>query len=159
MWVQLLVVRLEYRLKRHDRSGLLLLNRKFRKYVERNILSSVRGYAWLIIVDSRFYEWIYLTSLLQLHSVIRVHTHSAPSGYRIPLWVALLRSRKLVNSLPSRFSFRVLSYSVVCLLSKWHCDWRSVSQWVLVSSQIWGSWPDIYYCLTVLIFFLWSALS
>jgi hypothetical protein len=27
--------------------------------------------------------------------------------------------------------------------SKSHCDWRSVSQYVLVSSPIWGTWPDI----------------
>jgi hypothetical protein len=27
--------------------------------------------------------------------------------------------------------------------SKSHCDWRSVDQQVLVSSPIWGSWPDI----------------
>jgi hypothetical protein len=40
--------------------------------------------------------------------------------------------------------------------SKSHCDWRSVSLSVLVSSPIWGSWPDIY-CLTVRSF-LWGAL-
>jgi hypothetical protein len=28
-----------------------------------------------------------------------------------------------------------------------------------VSSPIWGSWPDIYYCLTVTVFFLSGALS
>jgi hypothetical protein len=48
--------------------------------------------------------------------------------------------------------------------SKWksHCDWRSVSQSVsksFVSSPNWGSWPDIYYCLTVTVLFLWGALS
>jgi hypothetical protein len=34
-----------------------------------------------------------------------------------------------------------------------HCDWRSVSQLVLVSSTIWGSWPDIYNCLTITVLF------
>jgi hypothetical protein len=29
----------------------------------------------------------------------------------------------------------------------------------LVSSPIWGSWPDIYYSLTVTVLFLWGALS
>jgi hypothetical protein len=38
--------------------------------------------------------------------------------------------------------------------SKSHCDWRSVSQYVLVSNPIWGLWPDIYYCLTVTVLFL-----
>jgi hypothetical protein len=37
--------------------------------------------------------------------------------------------------------------------SESHCDWRSVSQSVsesvLVSSPVWGSWPEICYCLTV----------
>jgi hypothetical protein len=28
-----------------------------------------------------------------------------------------------------------------------------------VSSPTWGSWPDIYYCLTVTVLFLWGALS
>jgi hypothetical protein len=32
--------------------------------------------------------------------------------------------------------------------SKLHCHWRSVN-----------SWPDIYYCLTVTVLFLWGALS
>jgi hypothetical protein len=36
---------------------------------------------------------------------------------------------------------------------------RSFSQSVLVSSPIWGSWPDIYYCLTVTGFSLWGDLS
>jgi hypothetical protein len=51
--------------------------------------------------------------------------------------------------------------------SKSHCYWRlvgrsvsqSVSQSVLVSSPIWGSWPNIYYCLTVTVLLLWGALS
>jgi ABC-type Fe3+-siderophore transport system permease subunit len=33
--------------------------------------------------------------------------------------------------------------------SELHCDWRLVSRSVLVSSPVWGSWPDINYCLTV----------
>jgi hypothetical protein len=28
-----------------------------------------------------------------------------------------------------------------------------------VLSPIWGSWPDIYYCLTITVLFLWGALS
>jgi hypothetical protein len=44
-------------------------------------------------------------------------------------------------------------------MSKSHCDWRSVDQQVLVSNPIWGSWPDIYYSLTVTVLFLWDVLS
>jgi hypothetical protein len=36
---------------------------------------------------------------------------------------------------------------------------QSVSQSVLVSSPVWGSWPDIYYFLTATVLFLWGALS
>jgi hypothetical protein len=43
--------------------------------------------------------------------------------------------------------------------SKSHCDWRSVSQSILVSSPVWDSWPDIYWCLIVTVLFLWSAIS
>jgi hypothetical protein len=38
-------------------------------------------------------------------------------------------------------------------------DSQSVSQSVLVSSPTWGSWPYIYYCLTVMVFLLWGVLS
>jgi hypothetical protein len=38
-------------------------------------------------------------------------------------------------------------------------DWRSVSQQVLVSSPIWGSGLDIYYCSTVTVLFFWCTLS
>jgi hypothetical protein len=39
--------------------------------------------------------------------------------------------------------------------SKSYCDWRSVGQSV---SKSWCR-PDIYYCLTVTVLFLWGALS
>jgi hypothetical protein len=67
-----------------------------------------------------------------------------------------------------RYRFRLLTFSYLYCSgprtaffskSKSHCDWRSVNQLVLVSSPIWGSWPDIYYCLTVTGLFLWCALS
>jgi hypothetical protein len=42
--------------------------------------------------------------------------------------------------LPFFFTLSLVSKSK----SKSHCDWRSVSQLVLVSSHIWGLWPDIF---------------
>jgi hypothetical protein len=36
--------------------------------------------------------------------------------------------------------------------SESRCDRRSVGQSVLVSSPIWGSWPEVKYCLTVVVF-------
>jgi hypothetical protein len=45
-------------------------------------------------------------------------------------------------------------------MSKSHCDWCSVGQSVnLGVDPIWGSWPDIYYCLKVMVLFLCGALS
>jgi hypothetical protein len=42
-----------------------------------------------------------------------------------------------------------LSLSTMNSNSKLYCDWRSITQSILVSSPIWGSWPDIYYCSTL----------
>jgi hypothetical protein len=38
-------------------------------------------------------------------------------------------------------------------------DWRSVSQYVLVSSPLWNLRPDIIFCLKVAVLSLWGALS
>jgi hypothetical protein len=43
--------------------------------------------------------------------------------------------------------------------SKSHYDRRPVGQCILVSSPIWGSWPDINYCLTVTVLSISSAPS
>jgi hypothetical protein len=42
---------------------------------------------------------------------------------------------------------------------KSHCNWRPVSLSVLVSSSVWGSWPDIFSCLKVTVLFMWGILS
>jgi hypothetical protein len=42
--------------------------------------------------------------------------------------------------------------------SKSHYNWLSVSQYVKLSSSLWGLWPDITFCPKVESF-LWSALS
>jgi hypothetical protein len=43
--------------------------------------------------------------------------------------------------------------------SKSHYDRRPVGQCVLVSSPIWGSWPDINYCVTVTVLSISGAPS
>jgi hypothetical protein len=56
-------------------------------------------------------------------------------------------------------------YSLVTTLtqseseSESRCDRRSVGQSVLVSSPIWGSWPEVKNCLTVRVFLKSCALS
>jgi hypothetical protein len=55
-------------------------------------------------------------------------------------WLTLLLWRW--RYVPPKFR---LTFSGLKSKSKSHCDWRSVSLSVLVSSPIWGSWPDIYY--------------
>jgi hypothetical protein len=56
------------------------------------------------------------------------------------------------SSLPDLWLLTDLFFKVILRL-------RSVSQSVFVSSTVWDSWPDIYYCLTVTVLFLWGALS
>jgi hypothetical protein len=58
-----------------------------------------------------------------------------------------LYSTNLHNSLRT-CSILILVLSTE-LKSKSHCNWRSDNQHVLVSSPIWGSWPDLYYSLAV----------
>jgi hypothetical protein len=43
--------------------------------------------------------------------------------------------------------------------SKSHYDWRPVGQCVLVSSPVWGSWPDVSYFLTVTVLSISGAHS
>jgi hypothetical protein len=45
------------------------------------------------------------------------------------------------------------------LQSKSCYDWRSVSQYVLVSSSLWELWPDIIFCLKFAVLSLWGALT
>jgi hypothetical protein len=48
--------------------------------------------------------------------------------------------------------------SVSCQ-SKSHYNWRSVTQYVEVSSPLCNSWPDITFCLKVAVLSMWGALS
>jgi hypothetical protein len=52
------------------------------------------GVAWLIILGTRFDDWIYWTSLLQLQSIITAHNQSWPPR---PLFILLLVPRLLVK--------------------------------------------------------------
>jgi hypothetical protein len=50
-------------------------------------------------------------------------------------------------------------WTVIKSKSKSCYDWRSVSQYVLVSSSLWNLWPDIIFCLKVAVLSLWGVLS
>jgi hypothetical protein len=71
-----------------------------------------------------------------LHSLYHLLKHS---GWFLPIYFCLT-----MTTLKSK--------------SKSHYNWESLSQSVLVSSPIWGSWPDISYCLTVTVLSLWGTL-
>jgi hypothetical protein len=74
----------------------------------------------------------FIGSSLQLHLITTAHTlNSFRMNYDSCLTNALWRISLKKSNLKSL------------------CDWRSVSQYVLVSSLIWGPWPDINYCVTV----------
>jgi hypothetical protein len=73
------------------------------------------------------------------------------------------RSQVLSSQPPVQNSVLNWQLTINCIKSKSktksHYDWRSVSQYVLVSNPIWGSWPDIYYCFTVTVLFLYMLLA
>jgi hypothetical protein len=120
-------------------------------------LSRVPGVTWLIIVESRFDDWIYLTSVLQLHSIITVHPlnsfwitnpslHSSASLSKAPCFAA----ESLL--LPLSVVFSLLSESYVTT------DGQSANQsWN--KALIWGLRPDFYYCQTNAGLLMWGALS
>jgi hypothetical protein len=69
------------------------------------------------------------------------HNQWLPRNHSIPCWTTTVLNDNLLTN-----EWLLKSES------KSRCDWRSVSHKVLVSSPIWGSWPDIY-CLTVTVLF------
>jgi hypothetical protein len=101
-------------------------------------------------MGSGFDDWIYC-QFLQLLPIITARNQSSAEPFfldrRRPLFILLLVLRLTANKSKSKSK------------SKSYCDWRSVNQYVLVSSPTWGSWPDIYYSLAATVLFLWGALS
>jgi hypothetical protein len=80
----------------------------------------VWGAAWRIIVGYRFDNWIYRTSVLQLHLIATVHPLNSFLITKLSLHVFLLLLG-LVSNLTLGISF------LVKLKSKSHWDWRPVS--------------------------------
>jgi hypothetical protein len=100
--------------------------------------------------------------------------------YTRPLSVQAQYSRKCPIISSSCYNSSLVTWTVVCLTaakskplifpvsgfalsneseSESHCDWRSVSLSVLVSSPVRGSWPDISYFLTISVLSLGVAPS
>jgi hypothetical protein len=65
---------------------------------------------------------------------------------------------QLTTIVPSLLSFPCIAQLNLLSKSKSHCDWWSVSQSVLVSSPIWGLWPHISSCMTVIALSMRGAL-
>jgi hypothetical protein len=81
-----------------------------------------------------------------LHTYIHTHIHqNTYSKSLIVLCNIVTDSIKVILGNRSVNTFPCATVETMSK-SKSHCDWRSVSQKVLVSSPIWGSCPDIYYC-------------
>jgi hypothetical protein len=56
-------------------------------------------------------------------------------------------------------NWRTLVYWLLSKSKSYSCyDRRSVSQYVVVSSSLWNPWPDIIFCLKVVVLSLWGAL-
>jgi hypothetical protein len=90
--------------------------------------------------------FIFSHSVLLCPSLYSINIHNSHRTRSI-LILVLSTAEPLWTSLP------------IVEKSKSHCDWRSENQSVLVSSPIWGSRPDIYYCLTVTVLFFCGASS
>jgi hypothetical protein len=81
--------------------------------------------------------------------------HLAKStSYEAPQYAAMSNSNRNCNEEMWRSFLHILKVK-----SKSCYDRRSVSQYVVVSSSLWNSWPDVIFCLNVAMLSLWGALS
>jgi hypothetical protein len=113
---------------------------------------------WNIYSDSAFWPF---PRIMKLNSVPPLLTQklgkSKGSDVERLYWFAnALHMERKHNGQPA---WRIPTDWTPWVMSKSHCNWRPVSQSVLVSSPIQDSWPDISYCLTFTILSLWGALS
>jgi hypothetical protein len=76
-----------------------------------------------------------------------VSLRRAPNTQCVESW---MRSRACLDVVKKRASL---------FLSGLQSRPSNPTDWVLVSSPMWGSWPNIYYCLAVMVLSLWGALS
>jgi hypothetical protein len=88
---------------------------------------------WGLLATDKSKEYDYREHT-KLYNSARLFTSMAESYKRIHVW-----EHPTVQNRPRP----------QCSQSESHCDWRSVRLPVLVSSPVWGSWPDISYCVTV----------
>jgi hypothetical protein len=122
------------------------------------------GRVWLIhILLGTFHKWDHPSlpiwkGVLSQTSVLSYGLHFALGNDLQQCSVLGLCIQRLLSSLADTFQPQRPSWATwlptaesTNSQSQSHCDWRSVSLSVLVSSPVWGSWPDINYCLTVLV--------
>jgi hypothetical protein len=105
--------------------------------------------AWLIIVGSRFDDWIYWTSILQLQLIITVHTLNSITNLLTVVWIS-------DRSLVSRILFLWISPPQSDSYVATDGQSASLSQ---NKAPIWGLRPDFYYYQTVAGLLMWGALS
>jgi hypothetical protein len=80
------------------------------------------------------------------------HAYSLASGLPNCPWLSTSNFSRQFSTgryLPAVAHSVIADFGLCRLKSKSHYDRRPVGQCVLVSSPIWGSWPDINYCVTV----------
>jgi hypothetical protein len=113
----------------------------------------------------------FIDTYWQLQSIMTFHNQwvSNCKTRSIPYWTTSVFSSTVTTD-----ERRIPADTFSCLERRLSHDWvlevkvkvtlrltvrQSISQSVLVSGPIWGSWQDIYYCLTVTVLLLWVALS
>jgi hypothetical protein len=121
-----------------------------------------RGLAWLIIVGSRFDDWMYWTSVLQLQLIITANTLNSFLIMNLSLYFYCFSNWSLV--------FCYSYYSIRLTASKLRLtQFLSLEPYVTTYCQsaslfwnkapIWGLRPDLYYCQSVAGLLMWGALS
>jgi hypothetical protein len=102
-------------------------------------------------VDMRKDNHTNIRDLELVHHFVTISVHLPSQSHTSPLYTCLL----VIGNVLSTTTYCTSSASK----SKLCYDWLSVSQYVLMSSPFWFSWPDVCYCLMITVVTLWVALS
>jgi hypothetical protein len=112
-----------------------------------------KGYAWQVIVGTRFDDWIYWTSLLQLHLIITVHTLNSFLIVNLCLYFYWSSYWSLVSGL-------LLLSMTDSFLSLSRMLWPTVRRpvYLVIKHPCGGLWK-IFISQTVVVLLMWGALS
>jgi hypothetical protein len=97
------------------------LRRGFRNWTLTSVIVHIITYrrlAWLIIMGSRFDDWIYWTPLLQLQSLITAHNQWLSATRSIPCWARSVFSSRVTND-----ERKIPAHTLNCLEGRLSHEW------------------------------------